>query len=105
MMDDGRLDSANTRMVGKIDRIWKVWAGQLRGNPATCCNLHNYKAMSNLSVKTIIAADTGNYTAWTSLTSCIMANGSLLVVGGRMAVVTEKATKSSCFNIKQRKIR
>lgn len=96
---------AITTKVQKMDRTWKVWAGQLRENPATSCNLHNYKAMNNLSVKTIIAVDTGNYTAWTSLTSCIMATGSLLVAGGRMAVVTEQATKLQCFNIKQCKMR
>lgn len=105
LMDDGPLDTASTGTVGKMDPNWKVLAGQLHENPATCCNLHNYRAMSNLSVKTIIAVDTGNYTAWTSLTSSIMANGSLLVAGGRMAAVTEQATKLAPFNIKQLKIR
>lgn len=38
--------------------------------------------MHNLSLKTTIAVDTGNYTAWTVLTSRIMANGSLLIAGG-----------------------
>lgn len=82
----------------------------VRGNcwPATCCNPHNYKAMNSLSAETIIAVDTGNYTAWTpltSLTSCITANGSLLVAAGRMAAVTAKATKSSRFRMRRREIR
>lgn len=48
--------------------------------------------MNNLSVKTIVAIDTGNYTAWTLLTSCIMENGSLLVAGRLTVMVTEKST-------------
>lgn len=40
-----------------------------------------------MSLKTIIAVDTGNYTAWTLLTSCIMANGSLLIAGGLMVML------------------
>lgn len=64
------------------------WDYLQRENSATSRNLHNYKAMNNLSVKTIVAIDTGNYTAWTLLTSCIMENGSLLVAGR----ITEKST-------------
>lgn len=54
--------------------------------------------MNILSLKTIIAADTGNYTAWTLLTSCIMANGSLLIAGGLMVIVKEKSTLQQSHN-------
>lgn len=54
--------------------------------------------MNNLSPKTIIAVDTGNYTAWTLLTSCIMANGSLLIAGGLMVMVKEKSTLQQSHN-------
>ncbi len=54
--------------------------------------------MNNLSLKTIIAIDTGNYTAWTLLTSCIMANGSLRIAGGLMVMVKEKSTLQQSDN-------
>lgn len=50
--------------------------------------------MNNLSLKTIITIDTGNYTAWTLLTSCIMANGSLLIAGGLMVMVKSTLQQS-----------
>lgn len=61
-------------------------------------NLYNNEVMNNLSLKTIISVDTGNYTAWTLLTSCIMANGSLLIAGGLMAMVKEKSTLQQSHN-------
>lgn len=54
--------------------------------------------MNNLLLKTIMAVDTGNYTAWTLLTSCIMANGSLLIAGGLMVMVKEKLTLEQSHN-------
>lgn len=48
--------------------------------------------MNNPSQKTIIAFDTGNYSAWTLLTSCIIADGSLLIADGLMVMVKEKST-------------
>lgn len=54
--------------------------------------------MNNLLLKTIIAFDTGNYTAWTLLTSCIMANGSLLIAGGLMVMVKEKSALEQSHN-------
>lgn len=51
--------------------------------------------MNDLSVETIMAVDTGNYTAWTSLTSCIMANGSLLMAAGLMAAAQRRHRRRS----------
>lgn len=51
--------------------------------------------MNNLSAKTIIAVDTDNYTAWTSLTSCIMATGSLLMAAGWTAWVQRRQQRRS----------
>lgn len=61
-------------------------------------NLYNYKVMNNLSAETITDTDTGNYTAWTLLTSCIMADGSLLNAVGLMAMVTETSALEPCHN-------
>lgn len=52
--------------------------------------------MHNLSRKTTIAVDIGNYTAWTLLTSCIMANGSLLIAEGLL--LTVKSTLEQSHN-------
>lgn len=41
--------------------------------------------MKDQSVGTIMAVDTGDYTAWTSLTSCVMADAALLMAAGLMA--------------------
>lgn len=61
-------------------------------------NLCDYKVMNNLSVKTIIAIDTDNYTAWTLITRCIMANGSLHIAGGLMVMVKGKSTLQQSHN-------
>lgn len=55
--------------------------------------------MNNPSQKTIIAFDTGNYSAWTLLTSCIIADGSLLIADGLMVMVKEKSTLQLQSNI------
>lgn len=75
-----------------------VLLGSVRRARNPSFNLYNYKVMNNLSVKTIIAIDTGNYTAWTLLTSCIMANGSLLIAAGLMVMVKEKSTLQQSHN-------
>lgn len=48
--------------------------------------------MNNLSLKTIIAFDTGNYSAWTLLTSCLIADGSLLIAERLMVMAKKKST-------------
>lgn len=86
-------------MTRKSDEHEKcVLLGSVRRARNPSFNLYNYKVMNNLSVKTIIATDTGNYTAWTLLTSCIMANGSLLIAAGLMVMVKEKSTLQQSHN-------
>lgn len=53
-------------------------------------NLYNYTVRISLSLKTISTTETGNYAAWTLLTSSITADGSLLrAVGSSREVMLE----------------
>lgn len=53
-------------------------------------NLYNYTVSNSVSLRTISRTETGNYTAWTRLTSSITADGSLLrAVGSGLQVMLE----------------
>lgn len=67
----------------------------LRKTKLSCFNLYNYTVSNSVSLRTISKTKTGNYTAWTRLTSSVTADGSLL-----RAVSCELPTCRWCLNIK-----